>query len=195
MRYWLFKSEPFKFSWSDLKKKGARGEEWDGVRNYQARNNMREMKLGDLGFFYHSNEGKEIVGICEVCALAHQDSTTDDERWQCVDIKALADMPKPVTLAQVKQTEVLARMPLVTAMRLSVQPVPVEHWKLVCKMGGLDLKDLKTGKTPPNKRVKTAKSKPKPATSKAPQKVAKKAVKKAKQTQASKKNRRALAKG
>ena len=92
--YWLFKSEPFKFSWEMLKAKGDAGEEWDGVRNYQARNNMRAMKLGDKGFFYHSNEGLEVVGIAEVCNEIHPDSTTDDERWECVDIKAVADMPE-----------------------------------------------------------------------------------------------------
>jgi predicted RNA-binding protein with PUA-like domain len=86
MNHWLFKSEPFKFSLDDLKTKGEKGEEWDGVRNYAARNNMRAMQIGDLGFFYHSNEGLNVVGIVEVCALAHPDSTADDPRWECVDI-------------------------------------------------------------------------------------------------------------
>ncbi len=138
MAYWLFKSEPFKFSWDHLKAKGDKGEEWDGVRNYQARNNMRAMKLGDLGFFYHSNEGLEVVGICEVCALAHPDSTTDDERWECVDVKAVMDMPKPVKLADVKANPQLENMSLVTSMRLSVQPVTEHEWLEVCRMGGLD---------------------------------------------------------
>ena len=142
MNYWLFKSEPDSFSWDDLKKKGRKGEEWDGVRNYQARNNMREMKIGDLGFFYHSNAGKDIVGICEVCKLAHPDSTTDDERWECVDVRAVVDMPNPVTLADVKGNEKLSKMSLVTSMRLSVQPVTAAEWRIVCKMGGLDLKKL-----------------------------------------------------
>jgi predicted RNA-binding protein with PUA-like domain len=137
MAYWLFKSEPFKFSWDALKAKGAKGEEWDGVRNYQARNNMRAMQIGDLGFFYHSNEGLNVVGICEVCALAHPDSTTDDERWECVDIRAVMDMPKPVSLADVKANEKLANMSLVTSMRLSVQPVTHDEWIEVCRMGGL----------------------------------------------------------
>ncbi len=176
MQYWLFKSEPFKFSWDDLKRKGKRGEEWDGVRNYLARNNMREMKLGDLGFFYHSNEGKEIVGICEVCALAHPDSTTDDERWECVDIRAVADMPRPVSLAEVKATEALATMPLVTSMRLSVQPVPPKHWALVCKMGGLDLKALKAGKATLSKPSKANPAEPKKAQPTKPKKAVKKAV-------------------
>ena len=144
MAFWLFKSEPFKFSWDQLKAKGDKGEEWDGVRNYQARNNMRAMKLGDLGFFYHSNEGLEVVGICEVCALAHPDSTTDDERWECVDVRAVIDMPKPVKLADVKANPKLENMSLVTSMRLSVQPVTEDEWLEVCRMGGL-------GKPPLNK--------------------------------------------
>ena len=143
MRYWLFKSEPFKWSWDQQKAKGEAGEEWDGIRNYQARNFMREMTLGDRGFFYHSNEGLEIVGIVEVSAEIHPDSTTDDARWECVDIRALADMPTPVTLKQVKATEALADMSLVTSMRLSVQPVKDEEWRIVCRMGGLDPDTLK----------------------------------------------------
>ncbi|WP_186394866.1 EVE domain-containing protein [Stappia sp. TSB10GB4] len=137
MRYWLFKSEPDAWSWEMQKAKGDAGQQWDGVRNYQARNNMREMKLGDRGFFYHSNIGKEVVGIVEVCALAHPDSTTDDPRWECVDIRAVRDMPKPVTLGDVKAEPRLAGMALVTSMRLSVQPVTEEEWKIVCEMGGL----------------------------------------------------------
>lgn len=143
MQYWLFKSEPFKWSWEQQKAKGEAGEEWDGIRNYQARNNMRAMELGDLGFFYHSNEGLEIVGIVEVCALSHPDSTTDDERWDCVDIKALCDMPVPVTLKAVKANEKLADMSLVTSMRLSVQPVRPDEWMETCRMGGLDGSTLK----------------------------------------------------
>ena len=143
MQYWLFKSEPFKWSFEMQKAKGKAGQEWDGVRNYQARNNMRAMHLGDRGFFYHSNEGLEVVGIVEVCALAHHDSTTDDERWECVDIRALADVPKPVTLADVKANPKLAKMSLVTSMRLSVQPVTEAEWIEVCRMGGMDGKTLK----------------------------------------------------
>ena len=137
MAYWLFKSEPYKWSWDMQKAKGDAGEEWDGIRNYQARNFMRDMKIGDLGFFYHSNEGKEIVGIVEVCNEIHPDSTTDDPRWECVDIKAVKDLPKPVTLADVKATPELAEMALVKSMRLSVQPVREDEWALVCKMDGL----------------------------------------------------------
>lgn len=141
--YWLFKSEPDVFSFDDLKKKGKKGEEWDGVRNYLARNNMRAMNKGDLGFFYHSNAGKDVVGICEVCAEAHPDSTTDDERWECVDVRAVCEMPNPVTLTDVKANPRLKDMSLVTSMRLSVQPVTASEWKEVCKMGGLDPKKIK----------------------------------------------------
>lgn len=141
--YWLFKSEPDVFSFDDLKAKGRKGEEWDGVRNYQARNNMRLMKVGDLGFFYHSNAGKDIVGICEVSKEAHPDSTTDDERWECVDVRAVKDVPKSVTLQDVKANPKLKDMSLVTSMRLSVQPVTAEEWQEVCRMAGLDMKTLK----------------------------------------------------
>lgn len=143
MQYWLFKSEPFKWSWEQQKAKGDAGEEWDGIRNYQARNNMRKMEIGDLGFFYHSNEGLEVVGIVKVCATSHPDSTTDDERWDCVDVKAVCDMPEPVTLKAVKANESLADMSLVTSMRLSVQPVKPDEWVEICRMGGLDGKTLK----------------------------------------------------
>lgn len=138
MQYWLFKSEPFKWSWDQQKAKGEMGEEWDGVRNYQARNFMRDMKIGDRGFFYHSNKGLEVVGIVEICAEAHPDSTTDDARWECVDIRALADVPAPVSLKAVKANPNLAQMSLVTSMRLSVQPVTADEWREVCAMGKLD---------------------------------------------------------
>jgi predicted RNA-binding protein with PUA-like domain len=142
--YWLFKSEPDVWSWEMQKAKGEAGEQWDGVRNYQARNNMQAMRFGDLGFFYHSNEGKEIVGIVEVCREAHQDTTTDDERWQCVDIKAVADVAKPVSLGDVKANPKLSEMSLVTSMRLSVQPVTKKEWEIVCKMAGVDPKAIST---------------------------------------------------
>lgn len=136
MKYWLFKSEPNTWSWDQQKAKGDAGEEWDGVRNYQARNNMRDMKLGDLGFFYHSLSEKSVVGIVSVCAEIHPDSTTDDDRWECVDIKAVADMPTPVTLAMAKADPRLADMVLVNNTRLSVQPVTEDEWKIVCELGG-----------------------------------------------------------
>ncbi len=136
MAYWLFKSEPSTWSWDDQVAKGATGEEWDGVRNYQARNFMREMKIGDLGFFYHSQKDKEIVGVVEVIAEAHPDSTSEDDRWECVDIKAVGGFATPVTLAQIKDDERLQDMVLVNNSRLSVQPVTAEEWDLLCKMGG-----------------------------------------------------------
>ncbi|MEX0954566.1 MAG: EVE domain-containing protein [Rhizobiaceae bacterium] len=138
MAYWLFKSEPSTWSWEMQKKKGDAGQEWDGVRNYQARNNMHEMKVGDLGFFYHSQDTKDVVGIVEVCALAHPDSTTDDERWECVDVKAVRDVPNPPSLDDIKKNPKLAEMVLVKNSRLSVQPVTPAEWKEVCRMGGVD---------------------------------------------------------
>ncbi len=143
MQYWLFKSEPFKWSWEQQKAKGKVGEEWDGIRNYQARNNMRAMELGDRAFFYHSNEGLDVVGVAEVSKLSAQDTTTDDERWDCVFIRALADVPNPVTLKEVKANDALKDMALVTSMRLSVQPVKRDEWVEVCRMGGLDPDSLK----------------------------------------------------
>ena len=140
MKHWLFKSEPFKFSFEMLKAKGDAGTQWDGVRNYQARNNMRLMQIGDRGFFYHSNEGLAVVGIVEVCGLAHQDTTTDDPRWECVDVRALRDVPRPVPLAEIKANPTLAKMALVANSRLSVQPVLDDEWREVCAMAGLDAK-------------------------------------------------------
>ena len=138
MPYWLFKSEPDAWSWDDQVKKGEIGEEWDGVRNYQARNFMREMAIGDQGFFYHSQSDKAVVGIVEVIATAHPDSSTDDDRWECVDIKAVRSVPSPVTLQMVKETHALAEMFLVRNSRLSVQPVRDEEWELICKMGKVE---------------------------------------------------------
>ena len=138
--YWLFKSEPDSFSWDMQKSRGKRGEPWTGVRNFVARNNMKAMQLGDRGFFYHSNEGKEVVGIVEVIALAHPDATDETGVWKCVDVRAVMDMPKPVTLVAVKANPKLADMSLVRSARLSVQPVTPEEWDEVCRMGGLDPK-------------------------------------------------------
>ena len=137
MAYWLFKSEPSTWSWDDQMAKGDAGEEWDGVRNYQARNNMRLMKLGDRGFFYHSQSEKAIVGIVEVIATSHPDSTTDDERWDCVDIRAVRPVAVPVTLAMCKDDARLADMALVKNTRLSVQPVTEAEWRVVCEMAGV----------------------------------------------------------
>lgn len=139
MAYWLYKSEPNVWSWEQQKAKGDVGEEWTGVRNYLARNNMRAMKIGDKGFFYHSNEGLEIVGIVEVCALSHPDSSAKgDPKWDCVDIRAVIDMPKPITLKDVKANPKFEKMALVTSMRLSVQPVTDEEYFEICRLGGLN---------------------------------------------------------
>jgi predicted RNA-binding protein with PUA-like domain len=137
MAYWLFKSEPNTWSWEDQVKKGKKGEEWDGVRNYQARNFMRAMKKGDLGFFYHSVNEKRVVGIVEVIAEAHPDSTDGSGTWECVDIAAVEPVPNPVTLDDIKAEPKLSDMVLVNNSRLSVQPVTASEWKQVRKMGGL----------------------------------------------------------
>ena len=134
MGYWLFKSEPDTWGWPDQVARGAAGEEWHGVRNYQARNNMRAMQIGDRGFFYHSNIGKEVVGIVEVCRESSPDSTTDDPRWTCVDLKAVRDLARPVTLTEIKAEPALSKMSLVTSMRLSVQPVTDAEWAAVLAM-------------------------------------------------------------
>jgi predicted RNA-binding protein with PUA-like domain len=135
MAHWLFKSEPGSWSWDQQVKAGKAGTEWTGVRNFTARNNMRAMKKGDRGFFYHSGEGKEIVGIVTVVKEAHPDST--DGEWECVDIAAEKPVPRPVTLAAIKAEKKLADMALVRYSRLSVQPVSEAEWKLVCAMAGL----------------------------------------------------------
>jgi len=137
MAYWLFKSEPDVFSWEMLEAKGKAGEEWTGIRNYQARNNMRAMKLGDKGFFYYSNQGKAIVGVVEVCKLAHKDSTSDVDTWECVDIRVVEKLPKPVALEAIKADPKLSEMVLVKNSRLSVQPVTADEWTHICTLGGL----------------------------------------------------------
>ena len=135
--YWLMKSEPDVFSFQMLKSRGKKGEVWDGVRNFTARNNMKAMQLGDLAFFYHSNIGKEVVGIMEVAALAHPDPKDDTGVWKCVDMRAVEDLPRPVTLVEIKANPKLADMALVKYSRLSVQPVTAAEWAEVCRMGGL----------------------------------------------------------
>lgn len=138
MKYWLFKSEPDAWSWTDQVSRGAIGEEWHGVRNYQARNNMRAMQVGDLGFFYHSNIGKAVVGIVEVCRTSMPDSTTDDPRWDCVAVRAVRPFDRPVTLAECKDRPGLEHMALINNSRLSVQPVSLEEWRIVCGLGGVE---------------------------------------------------------
>ena len=139
MRFWLFKSEPSTWSWEDQVAKGDQGEEWDGVRNYQARNFMREMQIGDLGFFYHSLKEKAVVGIVEVIATAHPDSTTEDPRWECVDIRAVKPVNTEVTLEQIKVHPEFREMVLVKSSRLSVQPVTEDEWRIVCTMAGVTI--------------------------------------------------------
>jgi predicted RNA-binding protein with PUA-like domain len=134
--HWLFKSEPDVWGWQAQVARGAAGEPWDGVRNYQARNNMRAMRVGDLGFFYHSNKERAVVGVVEVIAEVHPDPTTDDARWECVDIRAVAPFPRPVTLEMCKAEPRLREMVLVNNSRLSVQPVTAGEWAVVCELGG-----------------------------------------------------------
>lgn len=137
MAYWLFKSEPGTWSWDDQKASGARGEPWNGVRNHLAKNQMQAMKKGDKGFFYHSVKEKQIVGTVEVVEEYQPDPTDASGRFGLVVIKALDDMPKPVTLDQIKAEPKLAEMVLVNNSRLSVQPVTADEWKRVCRLGGL----------------------------------------------------------
>jgi predicted RNA-binding protein with PUA-like domain len=137
MAYWLLKSEPDAWSWQQQKAKGAKGEPWTGVRNYQARKNMREMKVGDTGFFYHTGDEKAVVGTVEVIATVHQDPTDRTGEWECVDVKALDAFPRPVTLEAIKKDKRLKDMVLVKNSRLSVQPLTPEEWRIVCGLGGL----------------------------------------------------------
>ena len=137
MNYWLFKTEPETFSWEMQKKKGAKGEPWSGVRNHIARKNMKAMKNGDQGFFYHTGEEKAVVGIVEVIEEYQPDPTDEQGIFGLVVVKAIKDMPKHVTLKECKANPQLAEMVLVNSPRLSVQPVTPQEWKIVCAMGGL----------------------------------------------------------
>ncbi|HSZ11730.1 MAG TPA: EVE domain-containing protein [Rhizomicrobium sp.] len=137
MNHWLFKTEPETFSWEQQKKRGLKGEPWSGVRNHQAANHMKAMKKGDLGFFYHTGDEKQIVGIVEVIGEYRPDPTDETGKFGLVDVKAVKDFPKPVTLADIKANAKLKDMVLVKAARLSVQPVKPAEWKIVCAMGGL----------------------------------------------------------
>lgn len=134
-RYWLMKSEPFKYSWDHLvaEKEGT----WDGVRNYRARNNLAAMKVGEEAFFYHSREGLEIVGICEVSVSGITDPTDPEGKWAAVKVKPRMKLPKPVTLKQIKDEPALADCELVKQSRLSVAEITPEEWALICQMGGL----------------------------------------------------------
>ena len=135
MQYWLMKSEPSAYSWQQLVKDGKTG--WTGVRNFQASANMKKMQKGDRVFFYHSNEGLEIVGIMEVTKEYHPDPTDKTEKFGMVEVKPVAPVPTPVSMKEIKATPALKDMVLVKNSRLSVQPVTAAEWKLVCKMGGV----------------------------------------------------------
>jgi predicted RNA-binding protein with PUA-like domain len=137
MAYWLMKSEPATWSWDQQKAEGRTGAEWDGVRNFQARGNMRKMRTGDLAFFYHSGEERSVVGIVKVVKEAHPDSTDPTGQWECVDVATMRPLPRPVSLAEVKAEPKLKSMVLVRNSRLSVQPVSDPEWRKVCAMGGL----------------------------------------------------------
>lgn len=137
MNYWLVKSEPSVWSWDQQVAKGAKGEAWTGVRNHSAKLNMMKMKKGDRAFFYHSNEGKEIVGIVEIIREHYPDPTDKTGKFVCVDIQADKPLTTPVTLETIKTDKKLAEMELVKLSRLSVQSVKPDEWKHICKMGGL----------------------------------------------------------
>ena len=137
MSYWLVKSEPGTWSWEQQVKAGAKGTAWTGVRNHTAKQNLMKMKKGDRAFFYHSGDGKEIVGVAEVTREPFPDPTDETKKFVAVDLKAVAPVPKPVTLAAIKGEPRLADMALLKQSRLSVQPVTAAEWKLICAMGGL----------------------------------------------------------
>ena len=135
MNYWLLKSEPDVWSIDQQKKVGNRGATWDGVRNYQAANNLKKMKKGDLCFFYHSNIGKEIVGIVKVIKTAFLDKTDKKNRFVAIQVKFKEKLKKPVTLEIIKKTKEIEHLPLIKQSRLSVMPIDFKSWKIICKMG------------------------------------------------------------
>ncbi len=137
MSHWLFKTEPGAWSWEQQKLRGDGGEPWSGVRNHQAANNMKAMKRGDLGFFYHSGEERRIMGIVEVIREYHADPTDESGRFGMVDVKAVSDFRTPVTLSQIRANPRLSDMVLVKNSRLSVQPVMAREWQIICRAGGL----------------------------------------------------------
>jgi len=132
MKYWLVKSEPFKYSWNMMLKDKITY--WDGVRNYQARNNLKNMKKGDLVFFYHSNEGKEIIGLTTVVKEFYQDPTTDDDKWVVVDLKVKETLKRPISLAEIKNEEKLKEISLIKQSRLSVMPLDKMHFDHIIKL-------------------------------------------------------------
>lgn len=137
MAHWLMKSEPDSWSWDQQVKAGKKGTHWNGVRNHVAKQHLMAMKLGETAFFYHSNEGKEIVGIVEVTKLYYPDPSDESGKFGMVDVRAVEPMPQPVTLARIKADPRLKDMVLVNNSRLSVQPVTDAEWALICELGGL----------------------------------------------------------
>ena len=137
MAYWLMKSEPDSWSWDQMVEAGKKGTHWNGVRNHVAKKNMKAMTIGEQAFFYHSNEGKEVVGIVEICKLYYPDPSDQSGKFGMVDVRAVKPLPKPVTLVAAKADPALKDMMLVVNSRLSVQPVTDAEWRHVCKMGGL----------------------------------------------------------
>ena len=140
MNYWLLKSEPYKWSLDQQKKAGAKGAAWDGVRNFQAANNLKKMKKNDLCFFYHSNIGKEIVGIVEIIKEAFIDKTDDKKRFVAVQVRFVQKFKNPVTLEKIKKTKAIFHLPLIKQSRLSVMPIDYKSWKIICKMGKIKKK-------------------------------------------------------
>ena len=135
MKYWLIKSEPDVWSISQQKKVGSKGTTWDGVRNYQARNNLKKMKVGDLCFFYHSNIGKEIVGIVKVIKKAFPDKTDKKKRFVAVQVRFVEEFNSPISLEKIKKTKAISHLPLIKQSRLSVMPIDYKSWKIIYKMG------------------------------------------------------------
>ena len=145
MKYWLMKSEPDVWSLEQQKKSGTKGAAWDGVRNYQAANNLKAMKNGDLCFFYHSNIGKEIVGIIKVIKEAFIDNTDKDKRFVAVQVRFIEQFNSPISLKMIKKTKAISHLPLIKQSRLSVMPIDYKSWKIICKMG--KIKKNKRGKS------------------------------------------------
>ena len=138
MNYWLMKSEPDVWSLEQQKKTGAKGAAWDGVRNYQARNNLKKMKVGDLCFFYHSNIGKEIVGTVKVIKKAFIDKTDKKKRFVAVQVRFVEEFKIPISLEKIKKTKAISHLPLIKQSRLSVMPIDYKSWKIICKMGKIE---------------------------------------------------------
>ena len=135
MQYWLMKSEPDVWSISQQKKAGSEGAPWDGVRNYQARNNLKKMKVGDLCFFYHSNIGKEIVGVVKVIKKAFPDNTDKKKMFVAVQVRFMEEFNSPISLEKIKKTKAISHLPLLKQSRLSVMPIDYKSWKIIYKMG------------------------------------------------------------